>query len=262
MPDQAHPDATGNVCTWPIPREQPRLAPGMVHVWCLTLDLPEPKIDSLRAILSADEKARAARYLFDKHRRRFIACRGQVRRILAGYLNTTAADIGFRYGAKGKPALGGAWSESQIEFNISDSHELALCALGLNRDLGVDLEYVPRRSDFDGLAQRFFAAREVAVLRSLPDEQQRKAFFNCWTRKEAVLKAVGIGLGMPLDQVEVTLAPQDRAQVLAYAGDVATSPPWWLHGLAPAEDYVGALASRGSPLEVVTWRPDFAEQPA
>jgi 4'-phosphopantetheinyl transferase len=228
----------------------------VVHVWCLALDLPQPTIDFLRASLSANEEARAARYLFDKHRRRFIACRGQVRRILAGYLSTDASEICFSYGAKGKPALAGPWSDSEIQFNITDSHELALCALGLNRDLGVDLEYIRRPTDFDGLAERFFAPREVDVLRFLPDEQRLQAFFNCWTRKEAVLKAVGIGLGMPLNRVEVTLAPQDPARVLTYADDAEESAPWWLHSLEPAASYVGALASRGSPLEVNTWRFD------
>ena len=225
-------------------------------MWCLTLDLPEATIDSLRTILSADEAARAARYLFDKHRRRFIACRGQVRQILAGYLCADPAEIGFSYGAKGKPALAGPWSESKIQFNVSDSHELALCALVMNRDLGVDLEHIRSPSDFEGLAERFFAAREVDMLRSLPDERRLDAFFNCWTRKEAVLKAVGIGLAMPLNRVEVTLAPQDPAKVLIYAGDAAAADSWWLQSLDPAMGYVGALASRGSSLQVMPWRFD------
>ena len=247
-------DWINNSCLWPVPAEQPRLAHGIVHVWCLALDLPQAAVDGLRAFLSADEQARAARYLFDKHRRRFIACRGQVRRILAGYLSANPAEICFFYGPKGKPALARPWSDSAIQFNVSDSHELALCAVVMNRDLGVDLEYVRQPSDFDGLAERFFAAREVDVLRSLPNDRRLEAFFNCWTRKEAVLKAVGIGLGMPLNRVEVTLAPLDPARVLVYADEPAASVPWWLQSLEPAGGYVGAVACRGSPLEVVTWR--------
>src|SRR5258707_551698 len=169
-------DVNPNFCPWPPPPAQPRLIAGVVHVWCLTLDLPDAKITALRSILSPEEEARAARYLFDKHRRRFIACRGQVRQILASYLNATASEIRFRYGAKGKPALATPRSDSEIEFNISDSHELALCALCLNRELGVDLEYLRRPTDFDGLAERFFAPREVNVLRSLPEEQRLEAF--------------------------------------------------------------------------------------
>ncbi len=248
------PDVTTNLCPWPPPPASPQLVAGVVHVWCLALDLPDANITALRSILSLEEETRAARYLFDKHRRRFIACRGQVRQILAGYLNADPREVRFRYGTKGKPALGTPWSGSEIEFNISDSHELALCALCLNRDLGVDLEYVRRPTDFDGLAERFFAPGEVNVLRSLPEDQRLAAFFNCWTRKEAVLKAVGIGLGMPLNRVEVTLAPHDAAQVLVFADDAPLSPPWWLQNLDPAPNYVGALASRGTPLEVMKWR--------
>ncbi|HEY2251628.1 MAG TPA: 4'-phosphopantetheinyl transferase superfamily protein [Planctomycetaceae bacterium] len=241
-------------CPWPVPSAQPHLAPGVVHVWRLALDLPEPAITGLRALLPADEEARAARYLFDKHRRRFIACRGQVRRILAAYLNADAIEISFRHGARGKPALAAPWMDSQIQFNVSNSHELALCAVCLDRDLGVDVEYVQRPTEIDGLAERFFAPREVDTLRSLPDDQRIRAFFHCWTRKEAVLKAVGIGLGMPLNQVEVTLAPFDPADVLVFADAALTCDPWWLHSLDPAPDYIGALASRGTPLEVMCWR--------
>jgi 4'-phosphopantetheinyl transferase len=243
-----------NLCRWPVPREQPHLAPGVVHVWCLALDLPESTIDSLRAILSSDEQERTARYLFDKHRRRFIACRGQVRQILAAYLGADPAEIRFRYGARGKPDLSDPWRKSQIQFNISDSHEMALCALARHRELGVDLEYLERPSDFDSLAAHFFAPREVGALRSLPEERRVEAFFNCWTRKEAVLKAVGVGLSMPLNRLEVTLVPQDPARVLIFEGDTSAAQSWWLESFEPATSYIGALASHGSPLEVVPWR--------
>jgi 4'-phosphopantetheinyl transferase len=251
-------DSPAHLCPWPLAPAQPRLTHGVVHIWCLSLELPEPAIASLRTILSPAEETRAARYRFDKHRRKFIACRGQVRRILASYLNADESQIRFNYGPKGKPSLASPWSDSEIQFNVSDSNELALCALCLNRDLGVDIESTSRPTDFDGLAERFFAAREVDVLRSLPDDQRIEAFFNCWTRKEAVLKAVGIGLGMPLNRVEVTLAPQDPARVLVFADDAAHSSPWWLESLDPATGYVGAIASRGTPLEVMSWRFDLA----
>lgn len=254
------PETSGTHCLWPIPSEQPRLATGVVHVWCLPLDLPQPTIESLRTILPPDEEARAARFLFDRHRRRFIACRGQVRQILARYLSALPVEIRFRYGTQGKPSLAAPSSDAAIQFNVSNSHELALCALVLNRDLGVDLEYIHRLTDFDGLADRFFAVREVEVMRALPEERRREAFFNCWTRKEAVLKAVGIGLSMPLNQVEVTLAPDAPAQVLAYASDGAESDPWWLQSLDPATGYQGAIASRGIPLQIKTWRFDAAAQ--
>ena len=240
-------------CAWPLPHGHPVLVADAVHVWCLPLELSPAQIEDFATALSDDEHRRAARFRFEKHSRRFIACRGQVRRILAGYLNDRPERLRFRYGAKGKPALEPPWRDSAIEFNISNSHEVALCAVALERELGVDVEYVHRPRDFDGLAARFFAGREVARLRSLPDERRVEAFFNCWTRKEAVLKALGTGLTFPLDRVVVTLAPDEPARVEAFDEDAVAGGNWWLDTFQPASGYVGALAAHGKPLAVYHW---------
>jgi 4'-phosphopantetheinyl transferase len=208
----------------------------------------------LRVLLSTDECQRAARFHFERHRRRFIACRGQVRRILGNYLDTSAAQVRFQYGRMGKPALDAPWNGSPIRFNVSNSHEAALCAVALDRELGVDIEHIRAPSDFDGLAARFFARSEVALLRSLPAERRLEAFFNCWTRKEAVLKAVGTGLAFPLDKVVVTLTPDEPARLLAYDDDPEAAADWWLARLEPGPGYMGALASCGGPLKVETWQ--------
>src|SRR5262249_43466747 len=147
-------------CGWPI-SSGPQLAPGEAHVWFLPLDLSATGIEELRVLLSEDERARAERFHFERHRRRFIACRGQVRRVLAGYLNDSAERLRFQYGSRGKPALEAPWCDSEIAFNVSNSHEVALCALALDRELGVDVEQVVAPSDFDGLAAHFFAKSEV-----------------------------------------------------------------------------------------------------
>ncbi len=246
---------------WPCGPEQPQLTPGVVHVWYLPLDLAEAQVDELRPCLSADEAERAARYRFDRHRRRFIACRGQVRRILAAYLSAAPGAIRFTYGARGKPTLEAPWNGSAIQFNVSNSHEGALLALTLNCELGVDVEYLDDPRDFDGLAARFFAGSEVDRLRSLSEDQRREGFFNCWTRKEAVLKAVGTGLAFPLDKVVVTLAPDEPARLVAYDDEPAATSRWWLANLAPAPGYVGALAMRGGPLELNCFRFDLSASP-
>src|SRR5262245_977456 len=213
---------------WPVATGQPRLSSGSVHVWCLALDLAEKQVDQFRATLSADERERADRYHFDRHRRRFMACRGQVRRILAGYLNARPAALGFQYGTRGKPALAAPWSGSDIQFNVSNSDDVALLAIALGRELGVDVEHVREPRDFESLAAQFFDAGEVAQLRSLPLQQRREAFFHCWTRKEAVLKAVGTGLSFPLDKVIVTLRPDEPARVVSLNSDQADPANWWL----------------------------------
>src|SRR5262245_41027985 len=224
--------------SWPIPVQQPRLSRADVHVWCLALDLPADQVAQLHASLSSDEVERAGRYHFELHRHRFIACRGQVRRILAGYLDARPADLRFRYGSRGKPALESLWSDSAIRFNVSNSADLALLALAIDRELGVDVEHVREPRDFDSLAAQFFAASEVTQLRSLPHEQRLEGFFRCWTRKEAVLKAVGTGLAFPLDKVVVTIPRDEPARVVAYDDDPSASSQWWLANLADRKSVV------------------------
>ncbi|HEY3968528.1 MAG TPA: 4'-phosphopantetheinyl transferase superfamily protein [Planctomycetaceae bacterium] len=239
---------------WPAPAEHPTLKPRIVHVWSLALDLPHNTIDGLRMNLADDELARAARYKFDRHRRRFIACRGQVRQILANYLGTDASRLSFQYGPKGKPALAAPWSESGVEYNVSHSHERALCAVALNHELGVDVEHLRTPYDFEGIAAQFFAAEEVAALRELSDSARLTAFFACWTQKEAVLKAVGAGLSIPLNQVVVSLAPQQPAVIRNFLDASGQSTDWWMQNLEPFPGYVGAIASQGSSLEMACWQ--------
>lgn len=243
---------------WPNSSAPPPLTPGVVHVWSLPLDLTTNKIDVLTGNLDGDELTRAARFKFDRHRRRFIACRGQVRRILASYLGTEALRFGFQYGPQGKPALAGPWSDSRLEFNVSHSHELALCAVTLGRELGVDVEHLRTPYNFEGIASQFFAAEEVAVLRGLSDQARLDAFFACWTRKEAVLKAVGAGLSIPLNQVVVSLAPEQPAAVVKFDDASGKSSAWWMQNLEPSPGYIGAIASQEGPLQLATWRFELA----
>ena len=239
---------------WPLPGGVPRLAPAGVHVWSLALDLPAARVAQLHASLSSDEVERAGRYHFERHRCRFVACRGQVRQILAGYLGARPAELRFRYGPRGKPALELPWSESAIRFNVSNSDDVALLAVAIDRELGVDIEHLREPRDFDSLAAQFFAASEVTQLRSLPREQRLEGFFRLWTRKEAVLKAVGTGLAFPLDKIVVTLDANEAARVVAYDDDPVAGSQWWLLNLAPVPQYIAALAVLGSPMDVQCWR--------
>jgi 4'-phosphopantetheinyl transferase len=177
--------------SWHIPQTQPKLTRGTVHVWRLSLAVSNRQVEALQTCLSPEEAERAARYHFERHGRRFIACRGQVREILSRYVNARFADLRFRYSPRGKPSLDEPFLGSAVHFNVSNSQDVALCAVALDRELGVDVEFVREPLDFEGLAARFFARQEVEVLRSLPDERRLEAFFHCWTRKEAILKATG-----------------------------------------------------------------------
>ena len=215
-----------------------------VHVWRAVLEVSARMLDQLRTTLSADELARAARLHFPRDRVRFIAAHGIVRHILSGYLNAAPGGLEFATNEYGKPALAGNWGGA-LSFNLSHSGELVLLALTRGREVGVDVEqFLPARAD-SAIAENYFSPSEFARLRGLPAGLRPRAFFNCWTRKEAYIKARGMGLAIPLDSFDVSLAPDEPAALLRTpdAGDAET---WQLRQLELGERYVGALVAAGS----------------
>jgi 4'-phosphopantetheinyl transferase len=229
------------------------LASREVHVWSTWLHLPERRVLSLARSLSAEEHMRADSFYFQEQRRRFIVARGFLRSILAGYLNISRDQVEFSYGKYGKPMLDSRVFRSNLRFNLAHSAALAVCAVIYDQDIGVDAEQVRTLSEAGAIARTVFSAAEQATLRSLPPTQRDQAFLNCWTRKEAYLKAIGDGLASPLDGVHVTLRPGEPARLLRINGDDSTH--WTLRDLTPAAGYVGALAVRGEIgcIEVRRW---------
>jgi 4'-phosphopantetheinyl transferase len=159
-----------------------------------------------------------------------------------------------RYGPHGKPHLAGEF-DGALQFNLAHSHELALFAFARGPELGIDLEWLQPLQDLEQIAARFFSPRENAVLRTLPKSQWVQAFFNCWTRKEAYLKATGDGLARPLEHFDVSLAPGKPARLLYVEGDARESERWFLRALTPAPGYAAALAvEEGQHCRLVRWR--------
>ncbi|HEX9921799.1 MAG TPA: 4'-phosphopantetheinyl transferase superfamily protein, partial [Anaerolineae bacterium] len=160
------------------------------------------------------------------------------------------------YSPTGKPSLATSSQHDQpdLRFNLSHSHELALYAVTYGRDVGVDLEHVSRKIEAMQIADRFFSPSEVSVLRSLPGHLQRDAFFNCWTRKEAFIKAKGDGLSLPLDQFDVSLRPGEPAVLLSTHFDPQETGQWSLQALSPGPGYVGALALAGHGWQLRCWQ--------
>jgi 4'-phosphopantetheinyl transferase len=239
---------------WPPGPAQPILTAGQVHVWRSPLDLDGSVLDGLRMSLSDEELERAARFRFDEHRNRFIAARGVLRDILSKYLHQQARAIEFSYNAFGKPAL--KLQGQGIQFNLSHSGALALFALSANMQLGVDVEQMrPGPADL-AIAERFFSQSEVAALRALPTDIQSEAFFNCWTRKEAYVKALGGGLQIPLDSFDVSIAPGEPA-VLHSVQEEGQKDKWSLQALHPAPGYAAALVAEGHDWEIqcLRWVP-------
>ncbi len=240
--------------SWLPPIGHPTLSSNDIHVWRATLDQPTLRVQQLSETLSEEEHMRTELFHFEQDRKCFIVGSGVLRTILGRYLGTEPSRLQFCYGPHGKPYLAGRFGEGALRFNLAHSHELALYAFTRGREIGVDLEYIRYMPDAEHIAASFFSARENAVLHSLPASQKQEAFFNCWTRKEAYIKAIGNGLGQPLDKFDVSLAPGEPARLLNVEGDTEEASRWSLNALTPTPGYVGALAVEGHNWCLTYWQ--------
>lgn len=216
-----------------------------VHVWRAALETTAGCVEGLRQSLSADERVRAARFCFQRDRERFIVARGLLRAILSRYLGMDPGELQFCYSAHGKPGLIGDAGADRLCFNLSHSDGRVLYAITRGREIGVDLERIRDDLAEGEIAARFFSSREAAVLTALPPERRTIAFFHCWTRKEAYIKAKGQGLFISLNQFEVSLAPGEPAALLSTEWDPQEAGRWSLRALSPGPGYVAAVAVEG-----------------
>lgn len=217
-----------------------------LHVLRAYLDLPNSTAGRLRKILSPDEEARADRFHFAIDRNRFVVARARLRIILSSYLGIDPSEIRFRYGAHGKPSLANSSAAAiELNFNMSHSGVYALYAVMRGSQIGVDLEEIRAEFAEEKLPEHFFSATEVAQLRSLLASDQLQAFFNCWTRKEAFIKAKGVGLSQALDQFSVTLAPGEPALMLETKWDEAEASRWFLESIDVGPNFAAAVAFEG-----------------
>ncbi|MGE5321880.1 MAG: 4'-phosphopantetheinyl transferase family protein [Actinomycetota bacterium] len=222
------------------------LAPNEIHVLLIDLLKQDDVIQQCRQVLSADEIGRADRFYFDRDRRRFTVARAAMREILGRYTGIAAPDLSFSYGPKGKPELCGGLEQSGIKFNLSHSSELALLAVTRGLTVGVDIEHIKADFATDDIAERFFSATEVQSLRSLPASQRAEAFFSCWTRKEAYIKALGEGLSVPLDSFAVAFAPGIAPALLHVDVDPIETERWSMYNITVRDGYKAALVVEGS----------------
>ncbi len=236
---------------WPFPDCAPTLSSSVIHVWCASLERSETSRSDLCRVLSEDERNRARQFRFGRDRHRFIVGRGVLRSILSSYIELPAETLEFEYGDFGKPRLASATGDCPIRFNVAHSDALAVYAVSLGHEVGVDVEQVRPIPELLSIAKQFFSGCEHTALRALPDDSQIDAFFNCWTRKEAYLKAGGQGLSEPLDQFDVSI--NDKAELLAVRNASEEHRQWKLTALAPAHGYKAALAVRAVGLTVHCW---------
>ncbi len=218
-------------------------ADGVVHVWTVAQVASSERALQALAGLPPDERAQAARLRLPQARAAFALRRAALRQILAGYLGTAARDLVFTLNGFGKPALPSAPGAAALAFNASHSGALALVAVARSGLIGIDVEQCRSLPDAMNIAAQFFSSAEAAALQALPPAQQQAGFFNAWTRKEALVKAHGEGLSMPLNAFDVTLRPGEPAAVLRWDAPPTGVHHWQLKHLEPADGWVGALAT-------------------
>lgn len=217
------------------------LADGDAHVFCAALDQPLPRLERFAKILSDDERARAARFVFERDRNRFVAGRGLLREILGWLLPAEPASLVFAYGDHGKPRLTRPVGRRFLHFNVAHSDELIVCLVSAQDEVGIDLERIRPVQEAEEIAERFFSAREIAEWRAQPANRRWETFFKFWTRQEACVKAFGCGLGgLPGPAGGRRLRSSAAAPNQNFRGSTPTN--WWFHALTPAFGYTGAAA--------------------
>ncbi|MBT4496083.1 MAG: 4'-phosphopantetheinyl transferase superfamily protein [Gemmatimonadetes bacterium] len=232
--------------TWESLPKNPALPEDEVHIWWVDLEQSTGQVDAFLRLLCDEERERAGRFRSREHGAHYAVARGTLRQLLGRYLGALPEKLAFSYGAHGKPDLAGCYGESGLRFNLSHSHQLALFAVTWRREVGVDVEYPRPQVDIERLARRFFAPVEVAALLSLPEERRREGFYNCWTRKEAYLKARGEGITVSLDSFAVSLAPGEPAELLSCDLDPGEVERWKLRALEARKGFAAAVCTEGS----------------
>ncbi len=230
----------------PLPLET-----GEVQVWRFSLDAPESERAPLEALLSPAERERADGIRIETHRRRYTVGHGRLRSVLAGYLRLAPETIEFGRHSRGKPFVVPSQNPLDLQFNYSHTADTALVALALGRTLGVDVEQHRDDVDMELIARRQFAPGEQDRLVSLPRDQRPAAFYRCWTRKEAYLKALGDGIAGGLQGFEVSFLADEAPALIRAKGGPEECRRWSIVALDAGPGLSAACVVEGLPVRVV-----------
>lgn len=207
------------------------------------LDVPPEAARASAALLSDSERQRASRFSFGRDRRRFIVARARLRELLAARLGVRPERVELVYGSHGKPALARHFVDSNLRFNVSHCDDLAVYAFSTGREIGIDVEAIHWFPDAEDIAARFFSPRENEAYRALDPLDRPLGFFNCWTRKEAFIKALGDGLNHPLHCFDVSLAPNEPPAILHFENTPGARCGWTIESFSPAPGFVAAVVT-------------------
>jgi 4'-phosphopantetheinyl transferase len=242
----------GNAVSWPSP-DLPLLKDDEVHVWLASLEVSPHEIGKLAKLITEDELEKAGRFHFQTDRDHYIAAHGMLRSILGKYLKMDPEELTFYYGPYGKPMLTKKTNPCMVRFNISHSHGLALYVVA-KCEVGVDLEFIHEDYSFGGIVEQFFSQQEMAELNSCPEHLRVDLFFQLWTRKEAYLKARGLGLSGDLKQPEFFSVIRSPGE---FRSNQAKSP-WVLMDIAVPSGYAASVAVKGHNLRFKYWQWDIS----
>lgn len=229
--------------TWQTSPDNPGISRRHVDVWLTSTELGEEEVRACRTWLTPGEVARAEKFKVESKFREYIITRGLLRRVLSGMTGLDIAGVEFDYGEHGKPSLVNKVNGEGIAFNVSHSHGVALVALTLGSRLGVDLEKIRSKVEWRALAEEYFSAAECRALNDCPRDERLKAFFTCWTRKEAFVKALGAGISYGLKEFDVSIDPGEDRALLAVRAEDEDAARWLIKNIPlPGGEHVAALA--------------------
>ncbi|HEX5159842.1 MAG TPA: 4'-phosphopantetheinyl transferase superfamily protein [Ktedonobacterales bacterium] len=238
---------------WIVAPSSIHFAENEIHIYRVFLDQPPGHVHWLTTILAPGERERAQRFHFERDRQRYVVGRASLRMLLARYVGAEPQSLEFQYGRHGKPELAAPRQASLLSFNVAHSEGIALYAVTRNHVIGADIERVRSLVHFDLMAELYFAAEERVALQGLSMPARQMAFFTCWTRKEAFMKALGLGMSIPLDSFAVSVAPTDSARLLRIAGSIEDAARWSLYALTPDSGFVATVAVQGPPTSLRLW---------
>jgi 4'-phosphopantetheinyl transferase len=241
------PDFDGATC-----RQAP-LQQDEVHIWLAQLAVDDATLQHLTPLLSRDEIGRSARFVFDKDRRRYVAGRGLLRQLLGRYTGKPAAEVSFSYGAHGKPRLNKGADCDELFFNVSHTKDIAVLAFSRGIEVGADIESLDPKIDVEEIARHFFTQTEIRIIKAAPANQRHEIFFQFWTRKEAIVKAEGRGLSIPLTDVDVSNYLDVDGSEWQHCKVAETT--WLIRGWTPEPGYAAAIACTRQPqtLSLLAW---------
>ncbi len=239
--------------TWHYPTTFPALGHDEVHIWQVMLDVPTSLVRTIGQVLTTDEHKQAKRFRSPQDAVRFIMSRGTLRTIIGCYLEHDPAMLQFHYGPYGKPALARE-ADNVLRFNVTHSRDRALFAITRGREVGIDLEYIHDDMAYEQIAEHQFTRNEVHTLNAIPSSRMRReTFFRIWTRKEAFLKARGLGLSLNPQTFDVPVTPATLTPLLGTKAGCSEMSRWLLYDLPSTGDSVASLVVEGSPCSLKCW---------